>query len=151
MSELTATTLGRQPPFEVISRGERRGYTQKLIQARPVYTDIAVVDDRREAVNALVDHIVSILYEFKTDNLFGQQVAQVVIGKTYAAKKDRSVFSPTNPNTWKICGVSSRWNSKYFTEEYDALVVFECFSARDVPENLQIYHIDQQQYSKIFF
>lgn len=51
-------------------------------------------------------------------------VEKFIIGKTYAQAKRGKKFDPTNVDTWRAKGISSRWHGTYKKElEYDGLVV----------------------------
>ncbi len=150
MSVLSTATLARQPSYDVLCRGDRKGFTQNLVKVRPDYSSIDTLQKRKEAVKALVDHIIVILQEFNDENLHEQYIKEVVIGKTYIQGKSRIAFDQTDGSTWKIGGVSSRWSTKYQSDS-NALVVIECFCLSDVPLALrEVFDMDQQNFGLMF-
>ncbi|XP_053387739.1 uncharacterized protein LOC128551189 [Mercenaria mercenaria] len=61
-------------------------------------------------------------------------IEEFVIGKTFARKRKKQSFDPTNFKTWKLDGgVNGRWNSKYKYEGFDGLIVLCAFTRESLP------------------
>ena len=78
-----------------------------------------------------------------------KKVRHFCIGKTYAEAKSNKLFKPNDVNTWKVQGISDRWNKKNEGHKYlgyDGLVVLGAVARRMLPKKCNREVWDQQLY-----
>lgn len=148
--------IGYQPTYESISRGFKKGYSTRvyLVGDRPDYKNISTVEKKDLAIESLCNLIIDILNEFEDENVHDRKVKDVIIGKTFVDRRQTRGsrdISPTEPTTWRVGGIPSRWGTKYKGLGYDAMIVFECFVESDVPIVLrEVFGFDQQSMCLMF-
>ena len=126
--------------FDILARGESKGYSFRLVDLNHKTFDDATV--------SLVANVKDTLRDLQTQS--ERQIKNFCIGKTYAQKKVKvNTFKQMDTNTWRTKGVSSRWCTAYSCNGYDGLVVLAAVT-RKMTEKLVTTNIstwDQQQYA----
>ena len=119
-SASTASTHGFTL-FDELCRGVVKNYSYNLVDLRKKST--------RERIDALIKNIHKTITDLECHS--DKKIELFCIGKTYAEAKADTKFNPNNVNSWKVKGVSERWNNKnegYKVQGYDGLVVLGAVS-----------------------
>lgn len=125
--------------FDELCRGLVKNYSHNLVDLRKKST--------RERIDALIDNIHETIeaLELQSD----KKIEQFCIGKTYAEARARTRFNPIDVSSWKVRGVSDRWNNKkegYKAQGCDGLVVLGAVSRGMLKEEADQDVWNQQLY-----
>ena len=104
----------------------------------------------QERVDSLIYRIEETIAALKRYS--SRAVKEFTIGKTFAPARAHRKFDPENENTWRVDGISKRWN-RYKREGYDGLVVVGAVSQKMLTDTsyygkvCDTYVWDQQSYA----
>lgn len=137
-SVLTGSSQGGTS-FDELCNGLVKNYSFNVVDLRNGTTR-----DRIDALIAKIDETIRSL-ELHSD----KQIELFCIGKTYAPARRGKTFNPTNVDTWRLQGISHRWNDKeggYKTQGFDGLVVLGAVSRGMLKETRDENVWNQQLY-----
>lgn len=118
--------------FDILARGESKGYSFRLVDLNHKTFD--------DATASLLENVNNTLQDLETQS--GKTIESFCIGKSYVGGRVKKVFKPTDAETWTKAGVAARWKKTYRGEGYDGLVVLAAVT-RKMTEKLVTNNINK--------
>lgn len=125
--------------YDELCCGVVKNYSYNLVDLRKKST--------RERIDALIDKIHKTITDLELHS--DKKIERFCIGKTYAEAKAGKTLNPNNVKSWRVKGISDRWNNKiegYKVQGYDGLVVLGAVSHGMLKEEADKKIWNQQLY-----
>lgn len=113
VSSTSSSTAGIS--FDELCKGTQRNYAFNVVDLKG-----KKFQERKTLLITQIQETIAAL-EMHSE----KKVDEFIIGKTFAEARKNRKFNPTDVNTWRARGISSRWHTKYKKDclKYDGLVV----------------------------